>query len=127
MPLSPRQPLVALHPAAAATSRRRSLAHQLRQAEILPRRLAHLLRRFLDAKSGVLIGHYIILVFWVDGLVVRWHVDVVVGQLAAAEILEQVCVAGAMVVQVRVAAVFILRVLVSQLPGSLAIVDDLPC
>ncbi|KAI0471121.1 hypothetical protein GGR56DRAFT_132383 [Xylariaceae sp. FL0804] len=62
----------------------------------------------LDAEGGVLVGNHVVLVLGVDGLVLRRHVDVVVGQPVAAEVLEQVRVARPLLVHVRVAAVLVL-------------------
>jgi hypothetical protein len=50
----------------------------------------------------VLIGYYIILIFGIDGLVVRWYVDFVVGELVFAEVFEEVRVAGSVEVNVGV-------------------------
>lgn len=50
----------------------------------------------------MLIGHYIVLILWVDGLVLWWHVDLVVWQLVFAEILEKVCIARGVKVHVSV-------------------------
>ena len=60
-------------------------------------------RRALDAKRRMLVGHYIIFVFWIDGLVVRRHVDLVVGKLVFAEVLEEVGVSGTVEVDVCIA------------------------
>jgi len=51
----------------------------------------------------MLVGHYIIFVFWIDGLVVRRHVDLVVGKLVFAEVLEEVGVSGTVEVDVCIA------------------------
>jgi hypothetical protein len=56
----------------------------------------------------VLIGHYVVLVFRVDGLQVRRHVDVVGGQLVLAKVLEQVGVARLLHVDVGEGGVFVL-------------------
>jgi hypothetical protein len=49
----------------------------------------------------MLIRHDIVFVFRVDGLVNRWNVDLVIGELVLAEVLEEVCVAGAVHVDER--------------------------
>jgi hypothetical protein len=49
-----------------------------------------------------LIGYHIVLVFGIDGLVVRWHVDLVIGELVFAEVFEEVRVAGSVEVNVGV-------------------------
>jgi hypothetical protein len=36
----------------------------------------------------MLIGHYIVLIFRVDGLVVRRNVDLIIGELVFAEVFE---------------------------------------
>ncbi|KAE8450903.1 hypothetical protein EG329_005343 [Mollisiaceae sp. DMI_Dod_QoI] len=43
----------------------------------------------------MLIWHYIVFVFWVDGLVVRRDVDLVIRQLVFAEVFKEVGVSGA--------------------------------
>ncbi len=110
--LSPRQSLVRIHGAAndsAGTTRRRSLLHEFGEVEVFPGRLLVALRGLLDAEGGVLVGHDVVLVFGVNGLVVRGHVDLVVGQLVLAEVLEEVGVAWPLHVDVCVASVFILE------------------
>jgi hypothetical protein len=42
----------------------------------------------------VLIGNYIILILWVYGLVVRWDIDIVIGQFVFAEVLEEISYTG---------------------------------
>lgn len=54
----------------------------------------------------MLVGHYIIFVLGIDGLVVRRHVDFVVWELVFAEVLEEVGVSGTVEVYVRIARVF---------------------
>jgi hypothetical protein len=54
----------------------------------------------------MLIWHDIILIFWIQRLVVRWHVDLIVGKRVAAEILEEVGVSGRCEVDVGVVGVF---------------------
>ena len=83
--------------------------HQLLQPKIPPRRFLHPLRRLLDAKSGVLVRHHVILVLGVDGLVLGFDVDLVVGKPVFAEVLEEVGVARAMHVDVGVGRVFVLK------------------
>lgn len=117
---SPRQAAAAslanAHTASAASSlgdalpspRIRAAAHQLAQSKVAPGRLAARLGGTLDAECGVLLGHDIILVLRVDGLVLRGDVNVVGGQLVAAELLEQVSVAGPVEVNLGMLGVFIL-------------------
>jgi hypothetical protein len=64
----------------------------------------------LDAKGGVLVRDHVVLVLGVDGAVLWWHPDVVVGQAAvrAAEVLEEVGVSGGVEVDLGVAGVFVL-------------------
>jgi hypothetical protein len=54
----------------------------------------------------VLIRYHVILVFWVDGPVLRRDVNLVVGELVLAEVLEEIRVAGAMHVHIVEARVF---------------------
>jgi len=54
----------------------------------------------------MLVGNYIIFIFWIDRLVVRRHIDFVVGELVFAEVFEEVGVAGAVEVDVGVGGVF---------------------
>lgn len=56
----------------------------------------------------MLIRDNVILVFWVDGPVLRRDVNLVVGELVLAEVLEDVRVAGAMHVHIVEARVFVL-------------------
>lgn len=88
--------------------RRRSPSHEVGQAQVLPGGLAGTLRGLLDAEGGVLVGHDVVLVLGVDGLVVRRHVDLVVREPVPAEVLEQVCVPRPLHVHVRVVAVLAL-------------------
>lgn len=48
----------------------------------------------------MLVWDYIVFVFGIDGLVVRRHVDLVVGQLVFAEVFEKVRVSGAVEVYI---------------------------
>jgi hypothetical protein len=91
-----------------STTRRWSLLHERGQIEVLPGRLLVVLCGFLDAKGGMLVGDDIVFVLGIDGLVVRWHVDFVIGQFVFAEVLKEVGVAGPLHVNVRVASVFVL-------------------
>lgn len=68
----------------------RAAAEQLVQAQVAPGRLALLLGGTLDAEGGVLVGHHVVLVFRVDGLVLRWHVDFLRQQGRARKLLEEV-------------------------------------
>lgn len=52
-----------------------------------------LLRRALDAEGGVLVGDDVVLVFWVDRLVLRRHVDFFRQQRRPCEVFEEVGVA----------------------------------
>lgn len=54
----------------------------------------------------MLVWHYIVLVFGVDGLIVGWDVDFVVWELVFAEVFEEVGVAGTVEVDVGVGGVF---------------------
>jgi hypothetical protein len=42
----------------------------------------------LYAERCVLVGHYVIFVLWIDGLEVRWDVDVFRGELGGGGICE---------------------------------------
>lgn len=53
----------------------------------------------------MLIGNNIILIFWIQWLIVGRDIDVVVGELVAAEVLEEVGVAGGREVDVGVRCV----------------------
>jgi hypothetical protein len=68
----------------------RSLLHQIRQPQVLPSSLLGLLRSSLNAKRCMLVRHYIVLIFWINGLVMGRHVDFVVRELVFAEIFEEV-------------------------------------
>lgn len=50
----------------------------------------------------MLIWHYVVLVFWVGGLVVGWDVDLVVRQLVFAEVFKEICIARAVEVHIGV-------------------------
>ncbi len=54
----------------------------------------------------MLIGDYIVLVLGIEGLVVGRDVDLVVGELVAAEVFEEVGVEGAGEVDVGVGGIF---------------------
>jgi hypothetical protein len=71
-----------------ARSLPRPSSHQLVQPKIPPRRLPLRLRRALDAKGCVLIGHDIVLVLGIDGLQMRRDVDVLWRQLRRGRIRE---------------------------------------
>lgn len=95
-------------PAALPNTRLRAATHKLREPMVSPRRLAARLRRPLNSKRSVLVRHDVVLVLRVDGLVLRGDIDVVSRQLVAAELLEQVCVAGAVEMDLGIVAVFVL-------------------
>ena len=57
----------------------------------------------------MLIRHYIVLIFWVQGLIVRRHVDLVIGKCVAAEVFEEIGMPGGCEVNVGVIGVFRLR------------------
>jgi hypothetical protein len=54
----------------------------------------------------MLIGHYIVLIFRIDGLVVRRNVDLIIGELVFAEVFEEVRVPGSVEVNVGIGRVF---------------------
>jgi hypothetical protein len=54
----------------------------------------------------VLIRHYIVLILRIDRLVMRRHVDLIVGQFVFAEVFEEIRVAGPVEVDVRVGRIF---------------------
>lgn len=56
----------------------------------------------------MLVRHHVVLVLGVDGLVVRGDVDVVRGQLVAAKLLQEICVAGTVEVDLGVMGVLVL-------------------
>lgn len=76
------------------------------EAKVLPGGLVLLLLGLCDSEGGcrgsakkdpttgryptVLVGNHIILVFGIDGLVVRGNVDIVIGELVATKVLKQV-------------------------------------
>ncbi len=68
-----------------------------------------LLGGFGDTKGGMLIRDHVILVFGVDGLMLRWHIDLTGRKLVLAEVLEKVRVARLVHMHVRIAAVLILQ------------------
>ena len=78
-----------------------SLSQKLLQSEIFPHDLFGFLRSLLDSKRGVLIWYDIILVFGVDGLVLRRQEDLVWEQRCTREVFEKVGVPGRMEVEVR--------------------------
>jgi hypothetical protein len=82
------------------------LLHQLRKSQILPRSLLNLLRRPLDPKCRMLIRHYIVLIFRIDGLVVWRDVYLVVWEFVFAKVFEEVRVPGPVEVDVGVGRVF---------------------
>lgn len=91
-----------------AASGSRPPFHEVCKAEILPHGFLGLLGGALDAKGGVLVGHHVILVLRVDGLVLRRDVDVVRGEPVFAKVVKEVGIAGAMHVDVGEAGVFVL-------------------
>lgn len=54
----------------------------------------------------MLIGHYIVLIFRVDGLIVRRNVDLIIGELVFAEVFEEVRVPRSVEVNVGIGGVF---------------------
>lgn len=54
----------------------------------------------------MLVRHYVVFVFGIERLVLRRHVDLVVGQFVLAEVFEEIGVAGAREVDVGVGGVF---------------------
>jgi hypothetical protein len=54
----------------------------------------------------MLIGHYIVLIFRIDGLVVRRNVDLIIGELVFAKVFEEVGVPGSVEVNVGIGGVF---------------------
>jgi hypothetical protein len=54
----------------------------------------------------MLVRHYIVFIFWIDRLVVRRDVDLVVWELVFAEVFEEVRVTGPVEVDVGVGGVF---------------------
>jgi uncharacterized protein YlxW (UPF0749 family) len=57
----------------------------------------------------VLIRNDIVLIFGVDRPVLRRDVNLIIGELVLAEVIEEICVAGAMHVHIGEARVFVLR------------------
>lgn len=57
----------------------------------------------------MLVGHHVVLVLRIDGLVLGLDEDLVAREPVAAEVLEEVGVAGAVEVDVRVRGVLVLR------------------
>lgn len=57
----------------------------------------------------MLVGDDVVLVLRVDGLVLRGHVDLVVGEGVAAEVLEEVGVVRRAEVEMRELGVFVLK------------------
>lgn len=82
--------------------------HQFPEPQVLPRRFCSSLRRTLDAKGCVLVGHHVILVLRVDGLMLRRDIDFVVREAVFAEVLEQVGIARSVHVHIGEGAVFVL-------------------
>jgi hypothetical protein len=62
----------------------------------------------------MLIGYYIILVFWIYGLVMRRNVYFVVWELVFAEIFKEICIPRAVKMDVGVVGVFGLGTLVGK-------------
>ena len=89
------------------------LLHQSRQTQILPSRLLGFLSSSLYSKRRMLIRDYVVLIFGVDGLVMRWNVDLVIWELVLAEIFEQVCVSRAIEVDIGMVRVFRLELRIS--------------
>lgn len=95
-------PTAAHNPTAALWAISRSSPKQLVQPQIPPGGLLLALRRALDAKRGVLVGHHVVLVLGVDGLQVRGDVDVFGRELRGREVgklLEEVGVVRVVHVQ----------------------------
>lgn len=67
----------------------------------------------------MLVWHYIVLVFGIQWLVVRWNVDLVVRELVFAEVFKEVGVSRPVEVHVSAVRVFRLVPLVSRLNGKL--------
>lgn len=61
----------------------------------------------------MLVRHNIVLVLGVDRLMVRGHVNVVRGQLVPAKLLQEICVARTMEVDLGVVGILVLFLLVS--------------
>lgn len=86
----------------------RSPLHQLVQAQVFPRRLSLRLRGTLDAECGMLVWNHVVLVFRIDGLVVRGYVYLLQWERSTCEILlegsarpQQRCHRTAIVVESR--------------------------
>ena len=88
---------------------RRPLVHEITQAKVLPRWLLVPLRGTLDAKRSMLVRYHIVFIFRVDRLMLGRDVYFVVGEAIAAEVLEEVGVAGAVHVHLGESRVFVLR------------------
>jgi hypothetical protein len=54
----------------------------------------------------MLIWHYIVLIFRVEGLIVGWNVNFVVWKLIFAEVFEEICVSWAVEVYVGMVGIF---------------------
>lgn len=65
----------------------RPLLHQFVQSQVFPRRLSFRLSGTLDAECGMLVWYHVVLVFWVDGLVVRGDVDLFEWERSASKVL----------------------------------------
>lgn len=78
------------------------------EAEVAPGGLAAGLGGAGDAEGGVLVGHDVVLVLGVDGLVVRRHVHLVGRQPVVREVVEEVRVPSALQVYLREVTVFVL-------------------
>jgi len=54
----------------------------------------------------MLVWHYIVLIFRIQRLVVRWYVDLVVWEFVLAEVFKEVCVSRPVEVHVSMVGVF---------------------
>jgi hypothetical protein len=105
---SPGQALVPAASRRARLSWCGSLFHEIAEPQIPPRGLPAALGRLLNAKRGVLVRHHVVLILWVDGLVMRRDVDLVVGQLVLAKVLKQVRVPRPLHVYICITPVLVL-------------------
>jgi len=89
-------------PTGPSTLLSRTLLHQVRQTQVLPSRLFGLLGGSLNTKRRMLIRNYIVFIFRIDGLVVRWNVDFIVWKFVFAKVFEEIRVSRTVEVDISV-------------------------
>lgn len=50
----------------------------------------------------MLIWHYVVFIFWIDRLVMGWHINLVIWQLVFAEVFQEICIARTVEVNIGI-------------------------